>query len=675
MVEIVGDRHPSLFFTLEEIATLKTLKTAPSHQALYNNIKPWADARWPEISPANPSGDWSAFRAKIDYMRAYIENMAFMYYMTGDAKYLNAGKSWLLNVLNWSTWSDGDERLMSIMAQITAFGYDAFYNNLTIEESTNIRNAMITNIGTIYDAKKNVYSLTGPRDSPNTMSRLMGGLGMAGLALRNEWSGAQTWINFAVTYGNLALQTIGQDGEGREGIGYMSSALREIVPFANSLLRITGQDLFATSHLSEVPYFYIYFNYNKFALQLEDAFWNESYLFDGYRVQLSELYLLSSKYNNGYGQWFADKYAAQYRMSSYLWKSPDLVAIPPSSGLPLTKRFRTYGYVVFRDSWADDALLFIFKSGTGLGHSHESQNEFGIYYKGYPITAGPGYIGGDSTDPTWMHNCILVNGAGQVLEGYAGSDNGELPPLGVGSIKSVDVHDPYYRYLVGDASKAYTGLDKWLRHVVFVEPNYFVMYDEMSASSPKQYDWLLHASANAYIGGTTPQHDITINDDLIHLVGNFGQDLYVKIVEPVNFDFQITDYSPDYGEATYIKLHPSVANNTAQFLTVFFPDSALSTEKVETGNIIGTKVINGSNLDLILFSKDGNPVDQWVELGGSYSAADGQTYEFSGIKVRAQFDTYQVMRLKSTGVGDVNRDGQVNTADITKVERIIVGLE
>jgi predicted ABC-type sugar transport system permease subunit len=52
--------------------------------------------------------------------------------------------------------------------------------------------------------------------------------------------------------------------------------------------------------------------------------------------------------------------------------------------------------------------------------------------------------------------------------------------------------------------------------------------------------------------------------------------------------------------------------------------------------------------DLILFSRDGLPVDQYIELGGNYVAADGKSYQFSGTKVRAQFNTYQVLRLKQS---------------------------
>jgi hypothetical protein len=48
----------------------------------------------------------------------------------------------------------------------------------------------------------------------------------------------------------------------------------------------------------------------------------------------------------------------------------------------------------------------------------------------------------------------------------------------------------------------------------------------------------------------------------------------------------------------------------------------------------------------VLFSADGNPVDEYIELGGYYEAADGGSYTFEDTTVRVQFDAYQVLRLK-----------------------------
>jgi len=296
--------------------------------------------------------------------------------------------------------------------------------------------------------------------------------------------------------------------------------------------------------------------------------------------------------------------------------------------------------VIFRTGWGEDDLLFTFKSGTSRGHAHPSQNEFGIYYQGKPITCGPGYVSATLQDATFSHNSLLVDGEGQ---GQEPGDYASLPLGTRGEILRLDVHDPYYRYVLGDASAPYDGrLDKWLRHVVFVEPSYFVIYDEVSASSAKQFDWLLQAPR---VGSDTG--DILVDGNVITLARD-GVKLVVDVLEPGSNS--IISYDNPYGPSSYIKLHPSENAPNVHFLTVHFPlaedGSALPTEKVSVGNAIGAKVVDGDNLDLILFSTDGNPVEEYIELGRSYEAADGGDYLFESTGVRVQFDNYQVLRLR-----------------------------
>ena len=317
--------------------------------------------------------------------------------------------------------------------------------------------------------------------------------------------------------------------------------------------------------------------------------------------------------------------------------------------------------MILRDSWEPNALVFAFKSGSSRGHAHPSQNEFQIYYNGKPVTCGAGYATASAENATWAHNCILVDGEGQ------GQEPGDLwtLPLGtVGEIKQVDISEPYYRYILGDATAPYDGrLDKWLRHVAFVEPaNYFVIYDQVAASTAKQFDWLLHCK-----NYKSETYSLTVEGNWITLEKSGGTivdsavKLQTMVVEPEAFAHEILHYFKPYGrEYDYIKVRPAEAASSAQFLTVHFPlaesGSALPTERVAVGNVIGAKIVDGNNLDLVLFSTDGNPVNEYIELGGSYEAADGGTYLFESTGVRAQFDSYQVMRL-TTSVGRATSGG------------------
>ena len=88
-------------------------------------------------------------------------------------------------------------------------------------------------------------------------------------------------------------------------------------------------------------------------------------------------------------------------------------------------------------------------------------------------------------------------------------------------------------------------------------------------------------------------------------------------------------------------------NNVAstQFQTVLFPDDSLSTavasaDRVGQGNCVGVIITYDDNKDLILFSRDGLPVYEYIELGGGFEAIDGGNYLFESTGVRVQFDRY-----------------------------------
>jgi hypothetical protein len=74
---------------------------------------------------------------------------------------------------------------------------------------------------------------------------------------------------------------------------------------------------------------------------------------------------------------------------------------------------------------------------------------------------------------------------------------------------------------------------------------------------------------------------------------------------------------------------------------------SLQTTRVQQDNCLGVIVDNDKYRDLILFSTDGTPVNQNIELGGYYKSADGNSYVFNDTKVLANFNTYEVIRLEA----------------------------
>lgn len=92
----------------------------------------------------------------------------------------------------------------------------------------------------------------------------------------------------------------------------------------------------------------------------------------------------------------------------------------------------------------------------------------------------------------------------------------------------------------------------------------------------------------------------------------------------------------------------SYDNYTSRQDEILPADSIKKVTTVSQGNCRGTIVTNEIYKDLLLFSFDGNPVNQQIELGGYYTSNDGNTYIFNKTKVTAQFVDYAVMRLIET---------------------------
>jgi hypothetical protein len=648
--------HPRLYFTAAELTALQALRTSPSHQANWNAIKDWADEHINDSAPTQ-SGLPVGWANKV--IKQYLENMGFVYAMTGTTSYANAAKRWALAVAGWTDWEgSGNDLTASIMSAGMSFAYDVLYGYLTDAEKNTIRTAIINKMGPYYQA----YLQNGIpyENAQNGNAFLAGGMGLAGLALEGDYAGAGNWISYAKVLSQEVLDHAGADGGWYEGLNYAVS-LRYVVSFFDALKRVEGDNLFDNDFLRQLPYYFIYGTHNttvngestKTFLPFEDTEFTSVSVF---RDPLF-VYRLASEYNDGYAQWFADQSAASVRdalansaygeqgIGMYIWKNPGVVARPPAD-LPLVRYFPDSGYVIVRTDWTFNDYVFWFKSGSSQGHAQPNQNAWSLCGPSDMVSGEPGYVTPLEWNQTRTHNAILGDGLGQAQEG-------DYMPTGVrGVVQQVDVN-PAYVYMRGDAHATYTNyhhsnpllssgdLNKWLRSVVVMQnPFYFVIFDDVAAPRAEQLDWLFQGNGGSF----------TTNSNVITL--NHGTSLKAVILEPGSFATQlVTDTS--ITRYPQMRVRPATNTSQANFLTALFPGSTLQSTEVKQSNLIGVIVnTDTTHIDLHLFSKDGNPVDQYIELGNYYQSADGNAYTFDGTRVRAQYTNYEVMRLAVAAGGN-----------------------
>jgi hypothetical protein len=605
-----------------------------------------------------------------------------MYAMTDNTAYADAAISWMLSVASWSKW--GVETSLWFNHSILMRGYAFAYSVLRDYMTAANRQTIIMPLAREIDAAKTSHldlaeSGTPPFYTyPNHWWTLVATIGLIGLAVGPDHPDASSWVDYGITWTQEAISPGRGDG-GPDG-DFTIGLIHRVMPFLFAL-KGAGLDLFTGSDfLKNHAYYYIYLYYPSESpgfLALEDAEHHVNLQEAGHgssRSAVDFMWLLANEYNNAYAHKFAELYAEKDDIYAFMWKSPTLTS-QPFEQLPSTRWFRNAGYVIWKTGWGGSDLNVVFKSGSSRGHAHNNQNEFMIWNNGDKITGSPGYLN-DGEDDTQYHNCILTNSRGQ---GAEPGDDWNVPLGTRGLIEQVQ-ETPHYNYARGDASAVYNGqagngdLDKWLRHIILMKnPNYLIVYDDVVAPGPAQIDFVMNSARfNGWDPSfAPPKRNMSVNGDTVTINGA----LTSVIVEPSNFNYDIQPY---YREGSWYvhnyditKVKPAVAEAQQKFLTVHFPNTVLPVEKVNINNVIGAKVINGEYLDLILFNRNGLPVDEYIELGGSYIANDGGNYSFESTGVRVQFQGYQVLKLRRTGsqpIGDwdVNSDGSVNVLDLIK---------
>jgi hypothetical protein len=229
------DISPSLYYTQAELNTLKALKTAPSHSALWDNIQSWANIHLDDAPAARSDSGADLI------VERFIETMVFMYHMTNDTTYADAAVNWMLAVSAWEDWyASGSTPTVSrcyISLGVSA-GYYALHSYMSPADATLVRNKLIEQAGWLYDN----YPAPSPDYSYSAHGIVIGtGVGIAALALGSEYEESSTWLDYSYTFVDYVLNGMGiDDGGWIEGPNYYTIAMYALIPYCDALKRIEG---------------------------------------------------------------------------------------------------------------------------------------------------------------------------------------------------------------------------------------------------------------------------------------------------------------------------------------------------------------------------------------------------------------------------------------------------
>ncbi len=361
------------------------------------------------------------------------------------------------------------------------------------------------------------------------MGRLPGYLGEQTILLRHRLPEAAEMLQYVLDVFNTFYPHFGGvDGGWAQGVNYGAAYNRWYIPFFTTFYKLTGFSFWQRPFYRKVKNFFLYC-----------CATNAEYLpfGDGEEHGLTEtparLALLRPLFQF-YARWFNDpkmqalvnRLPAPETFRTHIIeafisppKEKTAEIAPAAEGALANSRiFRGIGWAALHSDLEhperDNFLLFKSSPFGSYSHSHADQNSVFISAGGKALAIPAGYYGPGWDAPhhhsytrqTLSHNCILVDG-----EGQSGIDC-----LATGKLVHFEDH-PGWSYVCGDATEAYKGrLSRFLRHVLFIRPAMFLIYDDLEADHPVEYSWLLHSLEAPNIDAEGTIIDIAHNGAYLH---------------------------------------------------------------------------------------------------------------------------------------------------------------
>jgi hypothetical protein len=608
--QLAGTR-PRLFLAGER---LQQIRKAVNHGsvAYWTSFIRAADAALKEPSYTEPKfatgedPEWRAVTTPAKVGSAHLARTALAYRITGDPKYLEGARRWMMTLANWdprgTTSHDVpqpnpgpgreigvDEAAMPMLERMS-LAWDWMGDKLSTEERARVLAVMNERGNQVLQVLHKQDFLTHPFS--NHEGRVLAFLGLAGLSFLGDIPDAQQWLDYVLRCYLTSYPAWGGDEGGwSQGLSYWSSYVYWLTGFVEALRAVTDIDLLRRPFYHNTGYMVTYF---KPPYASRGAFGDGG---DHGPSEIEHVLIgrLADAFDDPVLKWHAQSMrqaepdADQWRQ----WYIEDVQSVletpaqtkrsqpRPPTEMNNSRLQPDIGWAAMHSALGDSEndVWALFKSSRfgSFSHSHADQNTFQLNAYGHALAIDSGYYPWyDSphdnlwTRQTRAHNGILVNGRGQPPHTWAAG----------GRIESFE-HSGLITVVRGEAGSAYNlgqqpdVARQWLEYlkepIPPVEPKVstfertlafiasqtrpiLVVHDYLKTEAPATFDWLLHSlnrmEVDSHVGA------VTIRD------GNAR--LAVKLIstEPCGFSQQ-----------GGFPVKPEAAENTAyQGPATLFPD-------------------------------------------------------------------------------------------------------
>ncbi len=530
----------------------------------------------PPFLPPTSDPNWGAeytriFRATRPFNAGMVA-CAQVYLLTGEERFGQEARRRLMHLMSWdpngSTSLFHHDEPGTELVRLCPRVFDWIHPLLSEEDKRKCREVLAVRIPQLYQALSNRPFETRPYSS-HDMDYYITDLTEACVAMAGElpveemfeYVLTQLWSPFYPPYG-------GADGGWCEGPSYWQWSTGNFVRTFHLVKMVTGCDITWRPWLQNTPYFKLYCN---------PPYSQMSPFGDGQSSRAGggdTMYKLGVTLANPYALWYADQQQARpYGIEQFLFRRDGLEAKPPSD-LPQARCFADIGLACMHSDLADGSrnVHFMLRSCPfgAISHAYADQNAFILHAYGEPLAIASGYYPYYASPHhkswTWetkAANSILVDGEGQRIRDWTSR----------GRIVQFATSD-YCHYAWGDAHEAYPGrLTRFDRHALYLRPQspdeepVVVIYDDLEATRPATYQWLLHALEEMRVDSGARTIEVTRG----------GARLQVRFLVPQGLQFTQTDQFTVPPEADNLPNQWHLTASTTapaarqRFLTVLLP--------------------------------------------------------------------------------------------------------
>lgn len=553
------------------------------------------------------------FKIMVPAMNILQEN-ALVYAITGDTEVGDYVRQALVTIAGWDTWTHPwfvkrhQESYYPVgeLGVRAAFCYDLIYHLLSEEERRKVQEGLLRNcIIPVY--KEYVVENRIPSGTSNWIGNSVSGALSCALAIYGdnpEMGDLEPYISGLIAkLENHIQSTLDPAGAWGEGIGYQGFAYSNVLPTLTALQNVLNFDL-TTEGLWRS---YLYFLYNYAEPEILDMGDSAPKLYN-----LSFFAWLSQR-DDPVFRWFYNQSPREHFLDFIFGQEKG--KMKPPTELPTSIYFPELGSVVFRSGWRPDDIVFNFRCGPHYNHQHFDDGNFLLSAFGELLVPEAGKA--HYYDDPWYrlyyiqpvgHNTVLVdrNPGSQISGDYrhfvrAANNWGEITEF---------VGTDFYGAVTSEMHKLYRGkLKLFERNILFIQPEYFVVFDRLrSSGQPHEYDWLLHCQNRP---------DVVINRKDIFFHGNKAS-LLAKVIAPKNARVELKG-APVKLEVPitfpgYLQVSNPEKSPGENFLVVLFPhrDKAFleklvsKIRRLEGENFVGVEIERLPRRDELYFKIQDN---------------------------------------------------------------------